>query len=100
MADNKRSAKTALRRFTRVGVLAIADVTLACSGCSTSPVARRPRADREDHSARYRVCPLPLAARPIGPEGRADRRHCNAQPSGRRDPVNELVFFIDNSLRR
>ena len=32
MADNKRSAKTALRRFTRVGVLAIADVTLACSG--------------------------------------------------------------------
>jgi hypothetical protein len=76
MADNKRSAKTALRRFTRVGVLAIADVTLACSGCSTSPVARRPRADREDHSARYRVCPLPLAARPL------DRSAQKADPTG------------------
>jgi hypothetical protein len=44
MATNGRSPKTALKRFTLIEVLAMAIVTLGCSGPSTSAVAPTPAA--------------------------------------------------------
>jgi hypothetical protein len=42
MATNERSAKTASKQFTRVGVLAVAVGILACSGSSTAPTPAVP----------------------------------------------------------